>query len=356
MLLRLRPNATPDDVEAVLSMARELGYETRFLDVGNRILEALRTGGGGPADRSRFEDLRAVGGILDGSDAPELAERAAGQPDTEVRVGSPSPARFGNGFVSIIGGPCAVEDEERLEEVARAVHRRGAALLRGGAFKPRTSPYSFQGLGHEGLERLARTRTRVGIPVVTEVLDPRQVEAVAEAADMFQIGSRSMTNFALLAEVGKAKKPVLLKRGFGARARELMYAAEYILAAGNPNVVLCERGIRGFDDVTRNVLDLGAVAWLKRATHLPVIVDPSHAAGRADLVEPLARAALACGADGLIVEVHPDPSEVHSDAAQAISVEAFGRIVQDAQALCALDGRTLVAPALDPDQTVEAVR
>ena len=341
MLLRLRPNAPRADLEAVLSLARELGYEARFLDAGRQVLEALRAAPGAPSDRARFEDLSAVAHVIDAADAPELSARAASAAPTQVRVGERGQAAFGGGVVSIIGGPCAVEDEARLSEVATAVRRAGAVLLRGGAFKPRTSPYSFQGLGREGLERLARVRAKVGLPVVTEVLDPREVERVGAVADMFQIGSRSMTNFPLLREVGRTRKPVLLKRGFSATARELLLAAEYILAGGNHDVVLCERGIRGFDTVTRNVLDLGTVAWLKRATHLPVIVDPSHAAGRADLVRPLARAAIAAGADGLIVEVHPDPSEVHSDGAQAIPLAEFAQLVEDVRRLVELDGRRL---------------
>jgi 3-deoxy-7-phosphoheptulonate synthase len=348
MLLRLRPNASRADLEAVLGLAHELGYQTRFLDGARQILEASRATRGAPSDRSRFEDLRAVSRVLDASDAPELGARATRETSTQVGVGPAGSCAFGAGWVAILGGPCAVEDEERLYQVARAVKAAGGAGLRGGAFKPRTSPYSFQGLGREGLARLARVRERVGLPVVTEVLDPREVESVAAVADMFQIGSRSMTNFALLREVGRARKPVLLKRGFSATARELLLAAEYVLAGGNEDVVLCERGIRGFDDVTRNVLDLGTVCWLKQATHLPVIVDPSHAAGRADLVRPLARAAIAAGADGLIVEVHPDPSEVHSDGAQALSLEEFAQLVEDARALVALDGRRLAVPPPPP--------
>ncbi|MEM7310169.1 MAG: 3-deoxy-7-phosphoheptulonate synthase [Planctomycetota bacterium] len=344
MLLRLRPNASRSDLDAVLGLARELGYETRFLDTARQVLEATRPDGmGAPADRSRFEDMSCVSQVLDASGAPELVSRPQPEP-TRVELGDGPQASFGAGTVSVIGGPCAVEDEQRLAQVAAAVRDAGGAVLRGGAFKPRTSPYSFQGLGHEGLERLARVRAQVGVPVVTEVRDPREVERVGEVADMFQIGSRSMTNFALLREVGRARKPVLLKRGFAATAREFLLAAEYILSAGNDKVVLCERGIRGFDSVTRNVLDLGTVAWLKRSTHLPVMVDPSHAAGRADLVRPLARAAIAAGADGLIVEVHPDPSEVHSDGAQALPLDEFARLVEDVRALVRLDGRRLVAP------------
>ncbi len=206
---------------------------------------------------------------------------------------------------------------------------QGATLLRGGAWKPRTSPYSFQGSKDEGLELLARVRVETGLGIVTEVLDPRDVEKVGEVADMFQIGARSMTNTPLLIEVGRAKKPVLLKRSFGASIREFLMAAEFVLAQGNPEVVLCERGVRGFDPTTRNLLDVGAIAHLKRATHLPVIADPSHAAGRADLVRPLARAGLAAGADGLIVEVHTDPERSWSDGAQTLSTPAFAKMVAE---------------------------
>jgi 3-deoxy-7-phosphoheptulonate synthase len=257
-------------------------------------------------------------------------------------------ARFGAGNLSLIAGPCAVEDEERLEEIARGVLRTGAWLLRAGAFKPRTSPYSFQGIGVEGLDILDRVKASTGIGVVTEVLDPRDVERVNETADMIQVGARNMANFPLLVELGQLSTPVLLKRGFGATVEELLGAAEYILAEGNRSVILCERGVRGFDSITRHILDVGAVAHLKKTTHLPVIVDPSHAAGRADLVRPLARAGIAAGADGLLVEVHPHPEEVHSDGAQAVSLSSFERIVEDVTTLAALDGRRLVRSGLPP--------
>jgi len=222
----------------------------------------------------------------------------------------------------------------------------GGALLRGGAFKPRTSPHAFQGMGLAALPLLAEAREATGLGIVTEVLDPRDVDAVGRVVDAFQIGARSMANSALLREVGRYGKPVLLKRGMAATVREFTLAAEYVLAEGNPNVILCERGVRSFDSVTRNLLDVGAVAHLKRATHLPVVVDPSHAAGRADLVRPLARAGVAAGADGLMVETHPRPAEVHSDGAQAIGLEELARIVDDTRALLELDGRLLVTPRL----------
>jgi 3-deoxy-7-phosphoheptulonate synthase len=345
MLLRLRKTTSAEDLESLLAVASDLGYRTRFLDRGRRVLELEREPRGAPGrpgDRAAFEDLACVEGVLDASDAPELVERTEGRADTVVRVGA---AAFGGGLASLIAGPCAVEDEDDLLAIARAVRDAGATLLRGGAFKPRTSPYSFRGRGRRGLESLARVKREVGLPVVTEVLDPRDVEAVAAVADMLQLGSRSMSNAALLTEAGRAGRPILLKRGLSATAREFLLAAEYLLAAGAREVVLCERGVRGFDRATRNVLDLGMVAHLKTVTHLPVIVDPSHAAGRSDLVLPLARAGLAAGADGLIVEVHPRPHAVHSDGAQAIDLATLAEIRRSAELVLAIDGRRLATAA-----------
>ena len=339
MLLRLRRAAPRAQIDSILALAKDLGYRARFLDGAQEILEL--EGAGKPDHRSRFEDCAGVAAVLDPGDARERHERAPGQADTVVAVGD---ARFGGGDVSLVAGPCAVENFPRLLEIARAVQHSGALLLRGGAYKPRTSPYSFQGHGEEGLDLLARVRAETGLGIVTEVLDPRDVAKVAEVADMVQIGARSMTNTPLLAEVGAAGRPVLLKRGFSATIRELLLAAEFVLARGNTRVVLCERGVRGFDKTTRNLLDVGAIAHLKRATHLPVVVDPSHAAGRSELVRPLARAGLAAGADGLIVEVHTEPSEARSDAIQAVSAETFGAIAKDAAAIAALDRRHVCVP------------
>ncbi len=338
MLLRLRKGLADRQRLAVLDLADSLGYVREFLDDKQTLLEL--EGAGAPEHRSLFEDLAGVAGVLDAGDVHERHERV-GRPDLIV---SAAGARFGGGEVSLIAGPCAVEDGERLLEIARAAKDRGATLLRGGAFKPRTSPYSFQGLGRHGLDLLARVRAEVGIGIVTEVLETREVERVAQVADMIQIGARSMASSPLLLEVGRTGKPVLLKRGFGATVREFLMAAEFILSTGNENVVLCERGVRGFDKVTRNLLDVGAVAHLKQATHLPVIIDPSHAAGRADLVRAVSRAGMAAGADGLIVEVHPHPEEAHSDGAQAISLAELGRVVDDTRALTALDGKRFVQP------------
>jgi 3-deoxy-7-phosphoheptulonate synthase len=242
-----------------------------------------------------------------------------GREPTVVRAGA---ASIGRGF-AVIAGPCAVETEEQTLVTARAVKAAGADLLRGGAFKPRTSPYAFQGLGMAGLKILGEAGAETGLPVVTEVLDPRDVSWVAEYADVLQIGTRNMQNFALLKEVGRAGKPVLLKRGMYSTLEEWLNCAEYILGEGNPDVILCERGIRTFEQYTRNTLDLSAVPALRELTHLPVMVDPTHATGRPGLIEPMSRGALAVGADGIMVEVHNNPSEALCDAQQALTIDRF---------------------------------
>jgi len=249
--------------------------------------------------------------------------------------------RIGDGYFGLIAGPCTVETREQTLETARAVAASGASMLRGGAFKPRTSPYTFQGLGEAALEILAEAREETGLPLVTELMDPRHVEAVVETTDVIQIGARNMSNFALLAEVGRARKPVLLKRGLSATLEELLMAAEYVVKEGNSRVILCERGIKTFETAMRFTLDIGAVPVLKQETHLPVIVDPSHAAGRRDLVLPLARAAVAAGADGIIVEVHPAPEEALCDGPQQIPAAEFEDFASEIRALCSLMGRVV---------------
>jgi len=258
---------------------------------------------------------------------------------------------FGGRELVVIAGPCAVEGEEMLLDTARAVRQAGARMLRGGAFKPRTSPYSFQGMGEPALEFLAAARRATGLPVVTEVCDPRQVERVVEYVEMLQIGARNMQNFSLLAEVGRTCRQVLLKRGLAATLREFLLAAEHIMAQGNQAVVLCERGIRTFETASRFTLDLAAVPVLKEETHLPVIVDPSHAGGRASLVLPLARAAVAVGADGLIVEVHPAPEQAKSDGAQALTFEAFADLMRQVDRCAAVLGRAAALPPLAEAET-----
>jgi 3-deoxy-7-phosphoheptulonate synthase len=338
MLVRLRKELSDAELHAVLRLARQLGYQARHLEGRRELLEL--DGAGAPDHRYRFEDLSGVDSVLDAGDARERFQRAPGQADTVIAAGA---GRFGGGSVSLIAGPCAVETPERLVEIARGVRDRGATVLRGGAYKPRTSPYSFQGSRERGLEMLARAKVESGLAVVTEVLDPRDVDAVLEVADVVQVGSRNMANSALLAELGRVRVPVLLKRGFSATLREFLLAAEYVLAGGNERVILCERGIRGFDPSTRNVLDVGAVAALKRTTHLPVIVDPSHASGRPELVRALSRAGLAAGADGVMCDVNPWPGEAHCDGHQAISFDEFARIAGDARAIAALDQRTVAS-------------
>jgi 3-deoxy-7-phosphoheptulonate synthase len=247
--------------------------------------------------------------------------------------------RIGGGYLVLIAGPCAVEGREVLDTIAGQVKAAGANLLRGGAFKPRTSPYSFQGLGEEGLGILRDVGHSHGLPVVTEVMDPRQVDLVHRYADMFQVGARNMQNFDLLKEVGQTRKPVLLKRGMSATVKDLLMSAEYILSEGNPNVVLCERGVRSFEDSTRNMLDMSAVPNVKGQSHLPIIVDPSHATGRPDLIPAMARAALAAGADGVHVEVHSCPEKALSDGPQALLPAQYTSLVQDLRRLAGLLGK-----------------
>jgi 3-deoxy-7-phosphoheptulonate synthase len=272
-----------------------------------------------------------------------LVARSSLPTRTTVAVGLDASVVFGGQEVVMIAGPCSVETHATLIETAAAVAASGARMLRGGAFKPRTSPYAFRGLGAAGLELLAEARAVTGLPVVTEVLDTRDVELVAEWADMLQIGARNMQNYALLAEVGRCGRPVLLKRGLSATISELLFAAEHILVHGNTQVVLCERGIRTFETATRNTLDVSAVPVLQRETHLPVIVDPSHAGGRADLVTPLARAAIAAGADGIMVEVHGNPSQARSDADQALDHDGFEELMERVGPIVMAAGRTLGA-------------
>ncbi|MBX9257714.1 3-deoxy-7-phosphoheptulonate synthase [Desmonostoc muscorum CCALA 125] len=269
----------------------------------------------------------------------KLAAKSHSNHQTIVKISEK--VAFGGEELVIIGGPCTVESWEQMETVAQKLSTASVQALRGGVYKPRTSPYAFQGMGESGLEILARVRSHYNMPVVTEVMSISQIEAIATHADMLQVGSRNMQNFDLLKALGQAGKPILLKRGLAATIEEFVMAAEYILSHGNPDVVLCERGIRSFDDYTRNVLDLGAVAALKQITHLPVIVDPSHAVGKRELVAPVARAAIACGADGLIIECHPEPEKSVSDARQALSLEDMVHLVDSLKLVATAVGRSI---------------
>ena len=341
MIIVTRPKVTDAEIDHIRERIESVGMRTHLSRGEHRTII------GCIGDESLLEEipLRSLPGVE--SVTPvlkpyKLASREFAADRTVVSVGGrDGRATFGGPSITVIAGPCSVESREMLDATAAAVRDAGATLLRGGAFKPRTSPYAFQGLGVEALRMLAQVRASTGLPVVTEVMDTRQVDLVAEHADMLQIGARNMQNFALLAEVGRVRRPVLLKRGLSATIKELLMAAEYVMANGNHDVVLCERGIRTYETATRNTLDVAAIPVLKRESHLPVIVDPSHAGGDADLVAPLAFAAVAAGADGLIVEVHPDPSCALSDGDQSLEPAAFERLMSRLGAFAAAAGRSM---------------
>jgi len=324
-----RTDLPPSDRDRIVKAARDAGFTVQAAGPGAFVLF-------GDGDRERLEDLPGVVRIEDGIPSPHLARRDEGAATSRVRAGG---AEFGHGF-TVIAGPCAVEDESRLLDIAHRVKDAGADMLRGGAYKPRTSPYSFRGLGVRGLEMLARAREETGLPVVTEVMDTRDVTVVSEHADMLQIGSRNMQNYALLVEAGHSGLPVLLKRGMGATIEEMIGAAEYMLLEGNPDVVLCERGIRTFNEEMRNTLDLAAIPVLRSQSHLPVIADPSHATGQADMVPSMARAAAAAGADGIMLEVHDAPGHALSDGPQALSPEVFAELVGQMRRIAGIAAET----------------
>jgi 3-deoxy-7-phosphoheptulonate synthase len=339
MIIITRPGITDADLDHIRERIEGLGMRTHVSRGESRVI----VGCIGDEEALREVPLLSLPGVE--SVTPvlkpyKLAAREFAAERTAVRIGDASGTVVGGPEVIVIAGPCSVEGREMLMETARAVGAAGARLLRGGAFKPRTSPYSFRGLGQEALRLLAEARELSGLPVVTEVMDTRQVDEVAGHADVLQVGARNMQNFALLSELGRIRRPVLLKRGLSATVEELLMAAEYIMSQGNRDVILCERGIRTFETATRNTLDVGAIAVLKRETHLPVIVDPSHAAGRADLVAPLAFAAIGAGADGLMLEVHPDPERALSDGDQSLPFDAFERLMGGVAAFALAAGRT----------------
>ncbi|MEO7085921.1 MAG: 3-deoxy-7-phosphoheptulonate synthase [Gemmatimonadaceae bacterium] len=346
MIIVTRVNVSDAEIDHIRERIESVGMRTH-LSRGEQ-----RTIIGCIGDESLLEEvaLRSLPGVE--SVTPilkpyKMVSREFTADRTVVRVGGrDANASFGGAEITIIAGPCSVENREMLMTTATLVRDAGATVLRGGAFKPRTSPYAFQGLGLEALKMLADVRAETGLPIVTEVMDTRQVDLVAEHADMLQVGARNMQNFALLAELGRVQRPVLLKRGLSATIKELLMAAEYIMANGNHDVVLCERGIRTFETATRNTLDVAAIPVLKRETHLPVIVDPSHAGGDASLVAPLAFAAIAAGADGLIVEVHPDPERALSDGDQSLAPPAFARMMERLDAFALAAGRPAVRGAM----------
>lgn len=324
MVVVMKKGATPEQIQAVNNRLLAAGFNVHLSEGVNRTIL------GAVGDRQRLEacSLEAMPGVdnvVSIMKPFKMASREFKTFSTVVQVGS---SKFGDGSVPVIAGPCAVEGREQFLETAIAVKERGAELLRGGAFKPRSSPYSFQGLGEEGLKIMAEAREVTGLPIVTEVMDQKSVALVADYADMIQVGARNMQNFYLLKEVGKINKPVLLKRGLSATIEEWLMAAEYILDSGNSEVILCERGIRTFETYTRNTLDLSAVPLVKQLSHLPVIVDPSHGTGKRELIAPMSLAAIACGCDGLIIEVHTNPAEAWSDGPQSLTPDEFGVLMK----------------------------
>lgn len=341
MVVIMQTSAMQEDIDAVLGRIAEHNLVGQVSQGEHTTIIGIVGSGITPDLGSELESLSGVERTVRISRPYKLASLDFHPQRTVVPVG---PVRIGGPEVVAIAGPCSVENEAQIIETAQAVQAAGATLLRGGAFKPRTSPYAFRGLGLRGLELLALARETTGLPVVTEVMTPHDVDLVARYADMLQIGARNMQNYHLLEEVGRASKPVLLKRGPSATIEEWLLAAEYILAQGNPHVVLCERGIRTFETTTRNTLDLNAVAYAKRVTHLPVLVDPSHGTGKWHLVGPLALASIAAGADGLIVEVHPDPDHALSDGAQSLNVPNFARMMEQLGAVAAAVGRRSYLP------------
>jgi 3-deoxy-7-phosphoheptulonate synthase len=329
MLVVMNKKATREEIDAVVTAIEERGYTPRPIPGGERVAIGVLYNKG-PVDASLFLGLPGVKDIIPVTRPYKLVSREFHPEDTKIQVGNVS---VGNGHLVIIAGPCAIESESQALTIAGHVRKAGAQLFRGGAFKPRTSPYSFQGLGKEGLKILARVRESIGMPVVTEVMDYETFDLVEEYADVIQIGTRNMQNFSLLRRAGLAKKPILLKRGMAATIEEWLMAAEYILEGGNSQVILCERGVRTFVHHSRNTLDLSAVPVVRVESHLPIIVDPSHAAGRRDQVIPLSRAAVAVEAHGLMVEVHHAPDKALSDGAQSLYPHQFERLCQQVRSI-----------------------
>jgi 3-deoxy-7-phosphoheptulonate synthase len=338
MLIIMRHDAEPAEIERVCAVIEEMGYQSRPMPGRQRTTVGL-VGNDGRVDGSRLAALPGVAEILHVTKPYKQVSREWREENTLVTI-APG-VTFGGNDVQIIAGPCSVESEEQIVASAHAVRAAGATALRGGAFKPRSSPYAFQGLGKKGLELLALARRETGLPVVTEALDEEGAHLVAEYGDCIQIGARNMQNYSLLRAVGRLNKPVLLKRGIAATITELLMSAEYILAEGNGQVILCERGIRSFDTMTRNLFDLTAVPLVQRLSHLPIIADPSHGTGLRDKVTPMARAAVAAGADGVIVEVHPTPDRALSDGAQSLYPDQFARLVTELRAIGAAIGRSV---------------
>jgi 3-deoxy-7-phosphoheptulonate synthase len=336
MIIVLKPGVTPTEVDHVIERIHQLGLKPHVSTGEHRTIIGVI----GDENKLQAQPLAAIAGVeqvLPIMKPFKLASREFAKKDTVISVGK---VKIGGGALAMIAGPCAIESAEILHDIAGHIKKAGANILRGGAFKPRTSPYSFQGLGEEGLKILRQVGDAHDMPVVTEVMDPRQVPMVEKQADMFQIGARNMQNFDLLKEVGQTKKPVLMKRGMSATVKDLLMSAEYVLAEGNPNVVLCERGVRSFEDSTRNMLDMAAVPNVKGMSHLPIIVDPSHATGRPDLIPAMALASIAAGADGVHIEVHSCPEQALSDGPQALLPPTYAETMKKIRTLAEMFGKT----------------
>jgi len=335
MIIVIRKDATDKQIEHVKKFAADKGFKVHE-SRGEEVTILGLIGDERKLDKQQIEALPGVDKVMRVLKPYRLASREFRKEDTIIDING---VKIGGKEVFVIAGPCSVESEKQIITIANSVKKCGAKMLRGGAFKPRSSPYSFQGLGEEGLRMLAKARKLTGLPIVTEVLDVNEVEIVAKYADILQIGTRNMQNYRLLKAIGKTKKPVLLKRGFSATLEEFLMSAEYIMAEGNHNVILCERGIRTFNTYTRNTLDLAIVPVLKKLTHLPVVVDPSHGTGKHELVEPMSYAGITAGADGLIIECHTEPENSVSDADQTINPETLSRIIKGVRKVAAAIGR-----------------
>ncbi|MGN0794472.1 MAG: 3-deoxy-7-phosphoheptulonate synthase [Aristaeellaceae bacterium] len=338
MIIVLKQGTTQQEIDYVTNVIVSKGAITVNPMIGNDLTILGLIGDTSRIDPAQIESLRCVERIMKVAEPFKKANRMFHPGPTEVKVGD---TVVGGTKLTVMAGPCSVESNEQIEEVARAVKAAGATVLRGGAFKPRTSPYSFQGLEYQGLDMLCHAREITGLPIVTELMSPFDIDKFEDKVDCIQVGARNMQNFDLLKRLGKTNKPILLKRGLSATIEEWLMSAEYIMAGGNENVILCERGIRTFETYTRNTTDLSAICAVKKLSHLPVIVDPSHATGKYWMVQPLARAAIAVGADGLMIEVHNDPAHALCDGAQSIKPDTFAAVMEDIRNIARAVGREI---------------
>ena len=339
MLVVMKAQATPEEIQAVCDYIEQLGFRAHPLPGAQRTAIGI-TGNQGEVDRGNLEELSGVAEVIRVSKAYKLASRDVKEEDTVIRF-TGTDATIGDRNLAIVAGPCSIESREQAFAIAEQVAASGAQFFRGGAYKPRTSPYAFQGLGLEALRIMAEIRTRFGLRIITEAIDNESLELVAEWADVVQIGARNMQNFSLLKRAGRLRKPVLLKRGLSATLEEFLMSAEYIMSEGNYEVILCERGVRTFADHTRNTLDLSIIPAVQRLSHLPILVDPSHATGKRDSVLPMARAAIASGADGVLVEVHDHPEKALSDGPQSIYPGQFATMMDELERIAPVVGRNL---------------